>query len=85
MRDYLRCHAHAAAEFATVKRRLVGQFPFDGASYTDAKAPTSGRLSARRTSGPSCRAGSQDQATPESEGQPHRARQDGWRDDSIRS
>ena len=39
LRDYLRCHAHAAAEFATVKRRLAGQFPFDGAGYTDAKAP----------------------------------------------
>lgn len=39
LRDYLRCHADAAAEFATVKRRLAGQFPFDGAGYTDAKAP----------------------------------------------
>jgi GrpB-like predicted nucleotidyltransferase (UPF0157 family) len=39
MRDYLRCHARAAAEFGTVKRCLAGQFPFDGASYTDAKAP----------------------------------------------
>lgn len=38
LRDYLRCHAHVAAEFATVKRRLAGQFPFDGAGYTDAKA-----------------------------------------------
>jgi GrpB-like predicted nucleotidyltransferase (UPF0157 family) len=39
LRDYLRCHAHVAAEFAAVKRRLAGQFPFDGAGYTDAKAP----------------------------------------------
>jgi GrpB-like predicted nucleotidyltransferase (UPF0157 family) len=39
LRDYLRCHAHAAAEFATVKRHLAGQFPFDGAGYTDAKTP----------------------------------------------
>ena len=39
LRDYLRTHAQAAAEFATVKRRLAGQFPFDGAGYTDAKAP----------------------------------------------
>ncbi|MGH3410659.1 MAG: GrpB family protein, partial [Streptosporangiaceae bacterium] len=38
MRDYLRCHASVAAEFATVKRRLAGQFPFDGAGYADAKA-----------------------------------------------
>jgi GrpB-like predicted nucleotidyltransferase (UPF0157 family) len=39
LRDYLRCHAHAAAEFATVKLRLAGQFPFDSAGYIDAKAP----------------------------------------------
>jgi GrpB-like predicted nucleotidyltransferase (UPF0157 family) len=38
LRDYLRTHPHAAAEFATVKRRLAGQFPFDGAGYTEAKA-----------------------------------------------
>jgi GrpB-like predicted nucleotidyltransferase (UPF0157 family) len=39
LRDYLRGHADAAAEFAAVKRRLAGQFPGDGAGYTDAKAP----------------------------------------------
>jgi GrpB-like predicted nucleotidyltransferase (UPF0157 family) len=39
LRDYLRCHAHAAAGLASVKRRLAGQFPFDGAGYTDAKVP----------------------------------------------
>jgi GrpB-like predicted nucleotidyltransferase (UPF0157 family) len=39
LRDYLRSHAYAAAEFATVKRRLARQFPCDGAGYTDAKAP----------------------------------------------
>ena len=66
LRDYLRSHVHAAAEFAIVKRRLAGQFPFDGAGYTDAKALTSGSSSAGRTSGPSCKAGSRDQAMPES-------------------
>jgi len=39
LRDYLRRHADAVAEFAAVKRRLAGQFPFDGAGYTDAKDP----------------------------------------------
>jgi GrpB-like predicted nucleotidyltransferase (UPF0157 family) len=39
VRDYLRCHAPVAAEFATAKRHLAGQFPFDGAGYTDAKGP----------------------------------------------
>lgn len=39
LRDYLRCHAHGAAEFAAVKRRLAGQFPCDGAGYTEAKTP----------------------------------------------
>ncbi len=34
----MRCHGHVAGEFAVVKRRLAGQFPFDGAGYTDAKA-----------------------------------------------
>ncbi|MQA85728.1 MAG: GrpB family protein [Streptosporangiales bacterium] len=39
LRDYLRCHAAAAAEFATVKRRLAERFPYDGKGYTDAKNP----------------------------------------------
>jgi GrpB-like predicted nucleotidyltransferase (UPF0157 family) len=39
LRDYLRCHADAAAEFGTVKRRLARQFAGDGAGYTDAKTP----------------------------------------------
>lgn len=39
LRDYLRCHATAAAEFAMVKRRLAGRFRYDGAGYTDAKNP----------------------------------------------
>jgi GrpB-like predicted nucleotidyltransferase (UPF0157 family) len=39
LRDYLRCHASTAAEFAAVKRRLADQFRHDGAGYTDAKTP----------------------------------------------
>lgn len=39
LRDYLRSHSVEAAEFATVKRRLAAQFPFDPARYTDAKNP----------------------------------------------
>jgi hypothetical protein len=35
----VRWHAHAAAEFVIVKRRLAGQSPIDDASDTDAKNP----------------------------------------------
>jgi GrpB-like predicted nucleotidyltransferase (UPF0157 family) len=71
LRDYLRCHAHAAAEFATVKRRLAGPVPCDGAGYTDAKAPYAWEIIRRADEWPSCRAGSRDQAMPES-GADHR-------------
>ena len=39
LRDYLRCHGSAAAEFATVKRRLAERFAYDRVGYTDAKNP----------------------------------------------
>lgn len=39
LRDFLRCHADAAAEYAVVKRRLAAQFGDDRHGYTDAKNP----------------------------------------------
>jgi GrpB-like predicted nucleotidyltransferase (UPF0157 family) len=39
LRDYLRQHGGAAAEFAAVKRQLAERFRYDRAGYTDAKNP----------------------------------------------
>ena len=39
LRDYLRCHGGAAAEFAAVKRQLAERFRYDRAGYTVAKNP----------------------------------------------
>jgi GrpB-like predicted nucleotidyltransferase (UPF0157 family) len=38
-RDYLRGHAADAAAYASLKRRLAGQFPYDRAAYASAKVP----------------------------------------------
>jgi GrpB-like predicted nucleotidyltransferase (UPF0157 family) len=38
-RDYLRTHPDAAAEYATLKRRLAIRFRDDRRAYTDAKGP----------------------------------------------
>jgi GrpB-like predicted nucleotidyltransferase (UPF0157 family) len=38
-RDYLRTHPEAAAEYATLKRRLAIRFRDDRRAYTDAKGP----------------------------------------------
>ena len=38
-RDYLRCHANAAREYAELKRALAARFRHDRPGYTDAKAP----------------------------------------------
>ena len=57
LRDYLRCHAAAAAEFATVKRHLAERFPRDRAATPTPRTRTSGSLSAALMSGRSCRGG----------------------------
>ena len=38
-RDYLRAHPRRAADYAALKRRLVGEFRHQRIAYTDAKAP----------------------------------------------
>ena len=46
-RDYLRSHREVAQDYAALKRRLAGSFPFDRTGYGEGKSPFIRRIAAR--------------------------------------